>query len=236
MKHIHHIIPKHMGGTDDPSNLIELTIEEHALAHKALFEKYGKQQDYIAWKGLEGCISIEEILHARCSMGGKKGVETLRKLKKCSYFNDELRKKSAKKGQMICKEKQTGFYDSKLQSKLGKRGGPKNKGFCWINDGTINIKYSNEMQKSKSVEDFLKENPSFNLGRIQPSKIVMCPHCNKSGYKSAMVLHHFDNCMKVTGQKRTFTMKKKECPHCGQTGAGGSMTRWHFNNCKHKKE
>jgi len=29
MKHKHHIIPKHMGGSDDPENLIELTIEEH---------------------------------------------------------------------------------------------------------------------------------------------------------------------------------------------------------------
>ena len=36
--HKHHIIPKHMGGTDDPSNLIELTIEEHAEAHRKLFE------------------------------------------------------------------------------------------------------------------------------------------------------------------------------------------------------
>ena len=25
MKHIHHIIPKHMGGTDEESNLVELT-------------------------------------------------------------------------------------------------------------------------------------------------------------------------------------------------------------------
>ena len=24
MKHIHHILPKHMGGTDDESNLVEL--------------------------------------------------------------------------------------------------------------------------------------------------------------------------------------------------------------------
>ena len=34
--HIHHIIPKHLGGTDDPSNLIKLTIEEHAEAHRIL--------------------------------------------------------------------------------------------------------------------------------------------------------------------------------------------------------
>ena len=43
--HTHHIIPKHMGGTDDPSNLIELTVRQHALAHKKLYEKHGKWQD-----------------------------------------------------------------------------------------------------------------------------------------------------------------------------------------------
>ena len=51
---MHHIIPKHMGGTDDSSNLIELTIEEHAEAHRELYEKYGKQEDLFAWKGLSG--------------------------------------------------------------------------------------------------------------------------------------------------------------------------------------
>ena len=39
MKHKHHIIPRHMGGTDDPSNLIELTIEEHAEAHRRSEER-----------------------------------------------------------------------------------------------------------------------------------------------------------------------------------------------------
>lgn len=33
-KHRHHIIPKHAGRTDDNSNLIELTIEEHAEEHR----------------------------------------------------------------------------------------------------------------------------------------------------------------------------------------------------------
>lgn len=62
MKHRHHIIPKHMGGTDNSENLVELTIEEHADAHKILFEKYGKIEDYLAWKGLSGQIGKDEIL------------------------------------------------------------------------------------------------------------------------------------------------------------------------------
>lgn len=43
-----------MGGSNEKSNLVELTIEEHALAHKQLYEIYGKNEDYIAWKMLEG--------------------------------------------------------------------------------------------------------------------------------------------------------------------------------------
>ena len=60
MKHKHHIAPKHMGGSDDPSNLVELTIEEHAEAHKKLWEEHGRWQDKIAWKTLSGQINIQE--------------------------------------------------------------------------------------------------------------------------------------------------------------------------------
>lgn len=60
MIHKHHIIPKHMGGSDDPSNLISLSVEEHAEEHRKLWEKYGHWQDKIAWKTLSGQISIQE--------------------------------------------------------------------------------------------------------------------------------------------------------------------------------
>lgn len=61
-----------MGGTDDPSNLIELTPRQHALAHKKLYEKYGKEEDYFAWKGLSGHIEKEEIIKGLLSMNGKR--------------------------------------------------------------------------------------------------------------------------------------------------------------------
>lgn len=60
MKHIHHIIPKHMGGSDDPENLIELTIVEHAKEHLKLWQKYGFIEDKIAWKCLSGRKLSEE--------------------------------------------------------------------------------------------------------------------------------------------------------------------------------
>lgn len=73
MKHIHHIIPKHLGGTDDPENLIELSIEEHADAHKKLWEQHNRWEDYLAWQGLAGLISKEDLIKQMLSEVGKLG-------------------------------------------------------------------------------------------------------------------------------------------------------------------
>ena len=63
--HNHHKIPKHAGGTNDPDNIIRLTIEEHADAHKKLYEQYGKKEDYLAYKCLSGQIENAEINYWR---------------------------------------------------------------------------------------------------------------------------------------------------------------------------
>jgi hypothetical protein len=73
MKHKHHIVPRHSGGTDDPENIIELTIEEHAEAHRLLWVQYGKKQDRLAWQGLLGLLSKQEIIKEILSEAGKKG-------------------------------------------------------------------------------------------------------------------------------------------------------------------
>ena len=61
-KHKHHIIPRHAGGTDDPSNLVELTVEEHANAHRRLYEEEGRWQDELAWKTLSGLVGKEKMM------------------------------------------------------------------------------------------------------------------------------------------------------------------------------
>ena len=86
--HTHHILPKHMGGTDEPSNLIKLTVEQHAEAHKILWEQHGHWQDYAAWLGLSKQLtSLETIRYVqRMAMLGKpawnKGIPNTEKQKK----------------------------------------------------------------------------------------------------------------------------------------------------------
>ena len=57
----HRVIPGHMGGTYEPSNIVLLTIKQHAAAHKKLFKNYGKYEDFLAWKALSGQIDKKEL-------------------------------------------------------------------------------------------------------------------------------------------------------------------------------
>lgn len=104
MTHWHHIVPRHQGGTDDPSNLVELTVEEHAEAHRVLWETYGNEYDNIAWRCLAGSIDGEEARRLAVSVahsGIPKSKEQREKIsesrKKDWATNDELRKKISDK-------------------------------------------------------------------------------------------------------------------------------------------
>ena len=77
MRHNHHIIPKHLGGTDDPSNLIKgISVVRHAMFHYANWLLWKSRGDFIAYRALSGSASKEEIIEMVLSYAGWKGGET----------------------------------------------------------------------------------------------------------------------------------------------------------------
>lgn len=54
---------------------------------------------------------------------------------------------------------------SEAQALRGKIGGPKNKGYVWITDGTKQIKFTVKMQNFQTLDEFLLENKNFKKGR-----------------------------------------------------------------------
>jgi hypothetical protein len=69
-----------MGGTNDPENLVEVTIEQHAALHKQLWEDLGYWQDEIAWKTLSGQITRAEAI--KMIQSRPKSEETKQKMRK----------------------------------------------------------------------------------------------------------------------------------------------------------
>ena len=90
MSHLHHIVPIHAGGTDDPENLIELSVMEHAEAHRILWETHGRWQDKLAWQGLCGLIDKEDICR---EISRANALETNRKRKNDYQSKPENRAK-----------------------------------------------------------------------------------------------------------------------------------------------
>ena len=72
MIHKHHIIPKHMGGSDDPSNIVELTIQEHADAHNLLYSLHRDPRDRLAELCLLGQAKDPEAVRIKARLGGLK--------------------------------------------------------------------------------------------------------------------------------------------------------------------
>ena len=82
--HIHHKVPKYRGGTDDPSNLIEVTVEQHAELHLALYLEDGRWEDWLAFNGLAGIIGHEECVKQAQSLAVSKANAT-------RVWSDEMR-------------------------------------------------------------------------------------------------------------------------------------------------
>lgn len=67
--HKHHIIPRHLGGTDDPSNLVLLHPYDHAIAHYVRWKMYKTDGDAWAFNRLKawldgGGLTVKGMHHS----------------------------------------------------------------------------------------------------------------------------------------------------------------------------
>jgi hypothetical protein len=121
----HHIIPKHAGGSDDLTNIKMVTLEQHAEEHKLLWEKYGRQEDFIAWRCLSGQISKEDLINEVRSMNGKRQGKINADsgfMKKIQAMHDH--KLSGKKAAEVCREKKANaFFNEDIRREICRMGG-----------------------------------------------------------------------------------------------------------------
>lgn len=71
--HRHHILPKYRGGSNDPTNIIRVSIRQHAMWHFCNWRLWEDERDYCAWKGLTGALTKRQIF-GRLATAKKKGL------------------------------------------------------------------------------------------------------------------------------------------------------------------
>jgi len=82
MRHNHRIIPGHMGGEYAEGNVISVEVTNcnkqtanHVMWHYANWVLWGNSEDLLAFRGLAGYYSKEEIIEQKQRIGSKKGAE-----------------------------------------------------------------------------------------------------------------------------------------------------------------
>ena len=164
-----------MGGTDEPSNLIELSVEEHALTHLALYNKFGKKEDLGAYHLLSKGYWDEETVKIRNSIAGT---------------NSQRKRKPEENSIHLIKARASVAADSianpEKYIKKAKEAGKKTK----------------ETVTRKMLEGSYNNSGWFSSERGQEmaaknNAISTCPHCNKQGQYRAMKRWHFDKCKHI---------------------------------------
>lgn len=190
----HHIIPRCMGGNDDIGNLVELTPEEHFVAHQLLVKMYpgnyklvsavivmcGRKKGRVGGNKLYGWLKRKNANEREPhSFEVRQKISMAHKGKKHS---DETKDKMSKnrKGKTGPKMPET-TRKALIQANTGRP--PANKG----------IPMSDEI-KNKIITTMA---PIYESRRGIPMQTVICPHCNKEGNRIVMHRWHFDNCKLV---------------------------------------
>jgi hypothetical protein len=180
----HHVIPRCLGGTDDKSNLVELTAREHFIVHKLLVEIYP---------------DVHKLVYAYWMMCNNQGSKKMSRNYKVSSRNYEYARKL--------------FSETSSKYQLGKTLTDDHKKALSVAAKTRKtrtpIKHSDETKQklssiwkgtTRSAEDRKKISDGQ---RGKKHKIIKCPHCTIEGGNRTMKRWHFDNCKTLNSSKKS---------------------------------
>lgn len=215
MKHKHHKIPRHAGGTDDPSNIELLSVEEHAEAHRILFEQHGRWQDRLAWLGLSGKIDNEDIER----LAQLEGIASYRASDRAKDV-DKRRAHSLKTKYLTAKHWKTGLRkdtDARIEnSAAGLKAYYDRGGTVW-NAGMTKDTDPRILKISERVKRQAQEGNFHCIGDYQRGRAFSDDHRKKLS-------------------ERALLRMPMTCRYCGKVTSPAMHTRWHDNRCKSKQD
>ena len=208
---IHHIIPRCMGGSNDKTNLVSLTPEEHFVAHQLLVKIYpnnpklvyavrmmcfGNRRSNKLYGWIKRRYSNERTLFKYSDLSRKKMSESR------GHYGRRFGPHLTETKRKISKAITIWMTDEVKQNQSLKMSGRvlteehKNKisekAKLRTNSEETRRKIS-EANKGRIIsEDARRKSSETQSGKKQ--EIISCPHCSKIGGRSNMLRYHFNNC------------------------------------------
>lgn len=171
----HHIIPRCMNGTDEETNLVKLTPEEHFVAHQLLVKIYPHNQ---------------KLIYAAAVMTrGHNGKRNNNKM--FGWIRRKFVETHSKAMKGIKRPKTQEHIENHRKSLLA---GGKAKGWTKGPRGPMSEEDRKKISQGQKGKPKPKNEQWRKSQSISQSKTHICPHCELEGIGSAMKRWHFDNC------------------------------------------
>jgi hypothetical protein len=110
---MHHIVPIHSGGIDEPWNLVALTSKQHMLAHKLRWEVYKNKNDDLCFRVMNQEVPFGDIWKKANKLGNDK-----RKEQKSGIYAPGMAQKAGQKGGKKKTENKILAHMSKLSDEV----------------------------------------------------------------------------------------------------------------------
>lgn len=222
----HHIIPRCIGGSDEDHNLVDLTPEEHFLAHLLLVKLYPQDRKILFAAWMMACSGNKHQLNEGRSKNKLYGwlkrrrseigisEETRNKIRKARAKQIITDEQKAKMSETLRKgyANGTNVMSAERKEKIGKtnsriiREKVKNGTHIVWNKGVpmtdetkhkLSIVFKDQYANGRELSP-----TSFKEGHVpwnkgKPQDTVKCPHCRKEGGISVMKRWHFNNCKNI---------------------------------------
>ena len=221
---IHHILPRSLGGSDDKSNLTNLTAREHFICHWLLTKIYPSGEEH--WK----MINAFRMMRAENSRQTRYKTKITARV--YAYLKEEY---SILQSSRVSGENNPNFGKHWTQEqkdahskKIKGRVQPLEEKLKQVQSmiGKKRLPFNEEWKINLSKNHKSKQ-PGFNGTMSDETK-------QKMREKALGRKQSADTIQKKADAIRGSKREKKQCPHCQQLIAVNGYARWHGDNCKKK--
>jgi hypothetical protein len=219
----HHIVPRSLGGNDDPQNIAFITPREHFICHWLLTKIYHGGEDH--WKMINAfrMMRAENPNQQRYSTkvtsrvyeNLKREYSILQSERMTGENNPMWGKTHSDKARRLISEKNTGkkLSEEQIARQVDAQTGRKRKPF------------SDEWKAKMSVSKLGENNNRYGVTVSEDTK-------QKIREKAIGRKQSAETIQKKADAIRGVPKPKKLCSHCGQMIAVNTYSRWHGANCR----
>lgn len=241
---VHHIIPRCMGGSDEPSNLVSLTPEEHFIAHLLLVKIYPRESKLVyaaSWMRSRAANHKQygwlkrrfSEVEREAKTGIPRSAASIEKQKAtiaAKVAGGTWHKSNL--GKALTAEHRQAISNANKGKRIPTRSRSSIEGFV-LRYGEIEgqRKYTDASaaKSSNTLDCYIQKH-----GEERGTELWDARQKKQSEMMRAQPKHNWSDADRERLKIQALARPIIECPHCGKQGPHNIMQRWHFDRCKLK--